>query len=132
MKHLSVLIQLDLIAKLFHSRNHKAPSLRTACYLYIQHSRFYLVHKFDFYTPHSIPAHLPPTDIMAQVNGNAPKIKLYTNHGCPWAHRAHIVLKELGLDYDEVIIDLNKPREPWYLEINPVSIIDYKRLKHFS
>jgi glutathione S-transferase len=31
------------------------------------------------------------------------------------------VLKELGLKYDEVIIDLNTPREPWYLEINPVS-----------
>jgi glutathione S-transferase len=58
---------------------------------------------------------------MAQTNGNAPKITLYTNHGCPWAHRAHIVLKELGLQYDEVIIDLEKPREPWYLEINPVS-----------
>ncbi len=57
---------------------------------------------------------------MAQVNGNAPKITLYTNHGCPWAHRAHIVLKELGLPYEEVIIDLSKPREPWYLEINPV------------
>jgi glutathione S-transferase len=30
-------------------------------------------------------------------------------------------LKELGLKFDEVIIDLDKPREPWYLEINPVS-----------
>jgi glutathionyl-hydroquinone reductase len=58
---------------------------------------------------------------MAQVSGNAPSIKLYTNHRCPWAHRAHIVLRELGLKYDEVIIDLDKPREPWYLEINPVS-----------
>ncbi|KAF2830689.1 thioredoxin-like protein [Ophiobolus disseminans] len=60
---------------------------------------------------------------MAQVNGNAPKIKLYTNHRCPWAHRAHIVLKELGLEYDEVIIDLDKPREPWYLEINPRGLV---------
>lgn len=49
-----------------------------------------------------------------------PKITLYTNHRCPWAHRAHIALKELGLDYEEVIIDLDTPREPWYLEINPV------------
>ena len=48
------------------------------------------------------------------------KITLYTNHRCPWAHRAHIVIKELGLQYDEVIIDLDKPREPWYLEVNPV------------
>jgi glutathionyl-hydroquinone reductase len=58
---------------------------------------------------------------MAQVNGNAPKITLYTNHRCPWAHRAHIVLKELGLKYEEVIIDLDRPREKWYLDINPVS-----------
>jgi len=48
------------------------------------------------------------------------KIVLYTNHGCPFAHRAHIVLKELGLQYEEVIIDLDTPREPWYLKINPV------------
>jgi hypothetical protein len=67
----------------------------------------------------------PPNIIfnMVQANGNAQKIKLYTNHGCPYAHRAHIVLKELGLEYDEVVIDLDKPREPWYLEINPVGDI---------
>lgn len=51
-----------------------------------------------------------------------PKIILYTNHICPWAHRAHIALKELGLQYEEVIIDLDTPREPWYLEVNPVLI----------
>ena len=58
---------------------------------------------------------------MAAVNGDAPKIILYTNHGCPYAHRAHITIKELGLPYEEVIIDLTKPREPEYLKINPVS-----------
>lgn len=52
-----------------------------------------------------------------------PEIILYTNHQCPWAHRAHIALKELGLPYKEVIIDLDKPREPWYLEINPVCLL---------
>ena len=60
---------------------------------------------------------------MVQLNGNTPKITLYTNHRCPWAHRAHIVLKELGLPYEEVIIDLGKPREPWYLEINPCGLV---------
>ncbi|KAJ5939799.1 hypothetical protein N7466_002933 [Penicillium verhagenii] len=50
---------------------------------------------------------------------SAPKIILYTNHLCPWAHRAHIALKESGLDYEEVIIDLDTPREPWYLKVNP-------------
>lgn len=51
------------------------------------------------------------------------KITLYTNHRCPWAHRAHIVIKELGLQYEEVIIDLDKPREPWYLEVNPRGLV---------
>ncbi|KAH7383297.1 glutathione-S-transferase-like protein omega 1 [Pyrenochaeta sp. MPI-SDFR-AT-0127] len=60
---------------------------------------------------------------MAHINGDAPKIKLYTNHRCPWAHRAHIVLKELNLPYEEVIIDLEKPREPWYLEVNPRGLV---------
>ena len=57
---------------------------------------------------------------MAATNGDAPKITLYTNHRCPYAHRAHIVLRELGLPYEEVIIDLDRPRDPWYLEVNPV------------
>ncbi|KAF2449669.1 thioredoxin-like protein [Karstenula rhodostoma CBS 690.94] len=60
---------------------------------------------------------------MAAVNGNTPKITLYTNHVCPYAHRAHIVIKELGLPYEEVIIDLTKPREPWYLEVNPRGLV---------
>jgi len=51
---------------------------------------------------------------------STPKITLYTNHGCPYAHRAHIALNELKLPYEEVIIDLDKPREPWFLEVNPV------------
>ncbi|KAJ5160245.1 uncharacterized protein N7482_007249 [Penicillium canariense] len=53
----------------------------------------------------------------------SPKIVLYTNRGCPWAHRAHIALKESGLQYEEVTIDLTKPREPWYLEINPRGLV---------
>lgn len=51
------------------------------------------------------------------------KITLYTNHRCPWAHRAHIVIKELGIPYEEVIIDLDTPREPWYLEVNPRGLV---------
>jgi glutathione S-transferase len=49
------------------------------------------------------------------------KITLYTFHGCPYAHRAHIALNELGIPFEEVGIDLDRPRDPWYLEINPVS-----------
>jgi Glutathione S-transferase, N-terminal domain len=50
------------------------------------------------------------------------KVTIYTYYGCPYAHRVHIALNELGVKYDEVHIDLDKPREPWYLEINPVSL----------
>ncbi|KAH0605867.1 uncharacterized protein H6S33_004324 [Morchella sextelata] len=50
-------------------------------------------------------------------------ITLYTNHACPFAHRAHIALEELGVEFKEVIIDLDTPREPWYLEINPRGLV---------
>ncbi|OAP62440.1 hypothetical protein AYL99_04643 [Fonsecaea erecta] len=53
----------------------------------------------------------------------APDIILYTNHGCPWAHRAHVALKELGLPYKEEIIDLDRPRDPWYLKVNPRGLV---------
>ncbi|OLN86997.1 Protein LigF [Colletotrichum chlorophyti] len=53
----------------------------------------------------------------------APKIKLYTNHGCPWAHRAHIALAELGLEFEEEIIDLSVPRTEEYLKINPRGLV---------
>lgn len=51
------------------------------------------------------------------------KIVLYTNHHCPWAHRAHIALKSLGLEYEEHIIDLQTPRTPEYLAINPRGLV---------
>ncbi|KAH7006857.1 glutathione S-transferase domain-containing protein [Ilyonectria destructans] len=53
----------------------------------------------------------------------ASKIKLYTNHNCPFAHRAHITLKELGLPYEEEIIDLSVPRTQEYLKINPRGLV---------
>jgi glutathione S-transferase len=52
----------------------------------------------------------------------SPKIILYTDKFCPWTHRVYMALKETGLDYEEVIVDITKPREPWYLEINPVGL----------
>ncbi|KAI0880524.1 glutathione S-transferase domain-containing protein [Annulohypoxylon maeteangense] len=54
---------------------------------------------------------------------SAPKVKLYTNHGCPWAHRAHISLAELKLPFEEEIIDLSTPRTPEYLKINPRGLV---------
>jgi len=53
----------------------------------------------------------------------APKIILYTNHRCPFAHRAHIALEELNLPFEEVIIDLDVPRPQWYLDINPRGLV---------
>ncbi|KAI5455894.1 thioredoxin-like protein [Mariannaea sp. PMI_226] len=47
-------------------------------------------------------------------------ITLYTNHRCPMAHRAHIVLKELDIPFQEEIVDLEVPRTPEYLKINPL------------
>jgi len=52
-----------------------------------------------------------------------PKIILYTNHSCPWAHRAHIILAELGIPYTEEIIDLNVPRTAEYLKVNPRGLV---------
>ncbi|KAK3311602.1 thioredoxin-like protein, partial [Chaetomium strumarium] len=51
------------------------------------------------------------------------KLILYTNHGCPWAHRAHITLEELKIPFEEVIIDLATPRTPEYLKINPRGLV---------
>jgi len=51
------------------------------------------------------------------------KIILYTNRRCPFARRAHATLKELGLEYEEIFIDLDKPREQWYLDLNPRGLV---------
>ncbi|KAK7229895.1 hypothetical protein V2G26_002065 [Clonostachys chloroleuca] len=51
------------------------------------------------------------------------KITLYTCHICPWAHRVYIVLSELGLPFEEAEIDLSRPRDPSYLEINPRGLV---------
>lgn len=59
----------------------------------------------------------------AVVQRVSPKIILYTNHGCPFAQRARIILDELNLAYEVVIIDLETPRPQWYLDINPRGLV---------
>ncbi|KPI41970.1 uncharacterized protein AB675_5448 [Cyphellophora attinorum] len=43
--------------------------------------------------------------------------------------RVTIVLKELGLSYEEVLIDLNGPRPDWYLRINPRGLVPSLHVK---
>jgi len=52
-----------------------------------------------------------------------PKITLYTSYFCPWAHRSQIVLKELGLPFETVHIDLSVPRTEEYLQVNPRGLV---------
>lgn len=59
---------------------------------------------------------------MAESNGSA-KIDLYTNHGCPWAYRAHIAFSALNIPFEEHIIDLSVPRTEEYLAINPRGLV---------
>ena len=53
----------------------------------------------------------------------APPIKLYTNHACPWAQRAEIILAELNIPHEQEIIDLATPRTAEYLAINPRGLV---------
>lgn len=52
-----------------------------------------------------------------------PKITLYTAHLCPWAHRSQIALRELGLEFETVLVNLDVPRTPEYLAINPRGLV---------
>lgn len=52
-----------------------------------------------------------------------PDIILYTAHHCPWAYRAQIALRELGLPFKTVVIDITVPRTPEYLAINPRGLV---------
>jgi glutathione S-transferase len=56
-------------------------------------------------------------------SNKAPKVTLYTNYGCPWAHRAQVALHELNLPFETEIIDLSVPRTPEYLAINPRGLV---------
>ncbi|KAK7542070.1 thioredoxin-like protein [Phyllosticta citribraziliensis] len=53
----------------------------------------------------------------------APQITFYTFPDCPYCQRVHILLTELALPFDEVLVDISKPREQWYLDINPRGLV---------
>ncbi|KAG0270094.1 hypothetical protein DFQ27_000752 [Actinomortierella ambigua] len=50
---------------------------------------------------------------------SAQKFTLFSSVVCPWAQRARVAIAETGLKAETVEIDLTRPRDPWYLEINP-------------
>ncbi|KAJ5657809.1 uncharacterized protein N7484_001458 [Penicillium longicatenatum] len=50
-------------------------------------------------------------------------ITLYTAHHCPWAQRAQITLRELDLEFETVLVNINIPRTPEYLAINPRGLV---------
>lgn len=50
-----------------------------------------------------------------------PKLTFYNHRVSPFGHRVLITLKELKLPHEEVHMDLSKPREEWFLKLNPVN-----------
>ena len=71
----------------------------------------------------SLPKVQLPIRKRALLTHSLSTVILYTNHVCPWAHRAHITLRALKIPYEEVIIPLDRPREPWYLKVNPRGLV---------
>jgi glutathione S-transferase len=57
------------------------------------------------------------------MGSNDSEIVLYNSRRCPWAHRAHVALTELNISFREEIVDLDKPRTPEYLAINPRGLV---------
>lgn len=50
-------------------------------------------------------------------------IILYTNHTCTWANRADVCLAELGIPFEERIINVDGPRPADFLELNPRGLV---------
>lgn len=60
------------------------------------------------------------SQVCTETPNLAPKSPLTCSSG---AHRVYIVLSELGLPFEEAEIDLSRPRDPSYLEINPRGLV---------
>ncbi|KAK8167796.1 thioredoxin-like protein [Phyllosticta citrichinensis] len=60
----------------------------------------------------------------------APQIIFYTFPDCPYCQRIHILLTQLALPFEEVFVDINKPREQWYLDINPRGLVPSLRFSN--
>ncbi|KUI67146.1 Glutathione S-transferase Z2 [Cytospora mali] len=51
------------------------------------------------------------------------KLILYTNYTCTWANRANVCLTELGISFEERIINVDGPRPADFLAINPRGLV---------
>ncbi|ETS82301.1 hypothetical protein PFICI_07303 [Pestalotiopsis fici W106-1] len=51
------------------------------------------------------------------------KLILYNNDTCTWSNRAKVALLELGLDFEERIINVDGPRPAEFLAINPRGLV---------
>ncbi|KAG8159177.1 hypothetical protein KVR01_010838 [Diaporthe batatas] len=54
---------------------------------------------------------------------NTNTIVLYTNHTCTWANRADVCLAELGIAFEERIINVDGPRPADFLKLNPRGLV---------
>ncbi|CAN8098563.1 unnamed protein product [Discula destructiva] len=51
------------------------------------------------------------------------RLILYTNHTCTWANRANVALNELGIPFEERIINVDGPRPADFLKLNPRGLV---------
>ncbi|ROV97870.1 hypothetical protein VSDG_04961 [Cytospora chrysosperma] len=51
------------------------------------------------------------------------KLILYTNHTCTWANRANVCLSEIGISFEERIINVDGPRPAEFLALNPRALV---------
>ncbi|KAF2994026.1 hypothetical protein E8E14_002263 [Neopestalotiopsis sp. 37M] len=51
------------------------------------------------------------------------KLILYNNDTCTWSNRAKVALLELGLDFEERLINCDGPRPAEFLAINPRGLV---------
>ncbi|KAI0133921.1 thioredoxin-like protein [Xylariales sp. AK1849] len=51
------------------------------------------------------------------------KLILYTNYTCTWANRVNMALAELTIPFEERIINVDGPRPPEFLRLNPRGLV---------
>ncbi|KAJ4396742.1 hypothetical protein N0V93_000964 [Gnomoniopsis smithogilvyi] len=51
------------------------------------------------------------------------KLVLYTNYTCTWANRANAALNELGVPFEERVINVDGPRPQDFLKLNPRGLV---------